>query len=99
MILQLLRYAFSKALNGNVTRNIKKMKIHRLKALMLVSLCVVGAVISLNIGQAPTINKDRIVAGQTLILASRLIVIYHFFTTRFTTYGASAIQKRVYICN
>jgi hypothetical protein len=65
---------------------------------MLVSLHVVGAVLSLNIGQAPTINKDRIVAGQVFILASRMIVTYHFFTTQITTYGASAFSNLVYIC-
>lgn len=66
---------------------------------MLVSLHVVGALVCPCMGQAPTTNETRIVAGQIYIFAHRLIVIYHFFTTQITTYGASAIRKRVYIYN
>ena len=75
------------------------MKIHRFKALMLVSLHVVGALVCPCMGQAPTTKDTRIVTGQDNIFAYRLIENYHFFTTQNTTYGASAILKRVYICN
>ena len=77
----------------------QRMKIHRIETQMFVSLHVVGAVVCPFVGQAPTTKVTRIVAGQDYIFAYRLIENYHFFTTQITTYGASAIRSRGYICN
>ena len=64
---------------------------------MLISLLVVGATVSPYGARAPAAKEVRAIGGEACIFA--LIENYHFFTTQITTFGASAILNKAYICN
>ena len=74
------------------------MKIHRFKTPIFVSFPVVGAIARPYVGRAPTAHKIGAISNKACSFVYLLIENYHFFTTQITTYGASAIRKRVYIC-